>query len=146
MKGIKEDLKTIIENQETIITEILDIKRRVNIIEKVKDFQEDVIIEKIQEQKEILQEKIDTIEMSIKLIDRMLQSENKPKEENEESETVKLKQCRYNRRGFCKMKDECPFYHSSEICVDFVVSGVCSETSCLQRHPQTCYSFVQSEW
>ena len=147
MKGIKENLKIIIENQEKIITEVLDIKRRVNIIEKARGFREDVIIEKIEEQKEILLEKIDTIDMSIKLIDKMLHSENKPKEvdANEENDTVKLKQCRYNRKGYCKMKDECPFYHSSAICVNFVVFGVCSEPSCLERHPQTCYNFLQSE-
>ena len=57
--------------------------------------------------KEKLINKIVQMEMMVDLV--------KPKE-NEVLESKRIKRCRYNNAGFCKMGTECLFHHSEEIC------------------------------
>ena len=147
---IKKDLETIIKNQNTIISEVNDVKTRVFNLEnkdnnKITD--ENHLIEAIVKEKNLLQEKIDFIDESIKNINETL-LKMKIENENENDDKIKhrkkSKQCRYDRKGFCKRRESCHFVHSDEICEDYVVVGVCSKDDCRQRHPEYCYSFLQS--
>jgi len=46
--------------------------------------------------------------------------------------------CHYEKYGYCKMKEECLFFHPKETCrkVD------CDVKNCRQRHPQICRFFI----
>ena len=57
---------------------------------------------------------------------------------------TKRKHCTYDRRGFCKSRRNCPFFHTSIICTEFVVFGECRKSRCLNRHPKTCDTFFES--
>ena len=47
-------------------------------------------------------------------------------------------QCKFNKYGFCKFREECRNSHSKEIC------GIlhCNEQDCDRRHPRTCRFFA----
>ena len=146
----KQNLKKVIENQNKIIHEVLEIKRRVIGIENNenvdKDFGE-TIIKRIIEQKDILENRIVTIDATIKLIDDKLNAAEKERKRKIKSkiDLDKPKQCEFDRTGYCKLKQSCPLVHASEICETFVVIGVCSEEGCQKRHPKNCYNFIQSK-
>lgn len=57
----------------------------------------------------------------------------------------KTKQCKYNRKGYCRVKGSCPFFHSTKICEDIVAIGVCKKNTWFERHPDNCYNITQSE-
>lgn len=80
--------------------------------------------------KEKLINKIVQMEMMVDLV--------KPKE-NEVLESKRIKRCRYNNAGFCKMGTECLFHHSEEICEQYLMDGKCSRGKlCFNRHPKEC--------
>lgn len=58
---------------------------------------------------------------------------------------IETKQCIHDRKGFCKKRRNCPFFHASEICKQFVVIGYCRKSRCRKRHPSTCFNFFQSK-
>ena len=154
MNSIQKDVKIVIENQQVIINELLDIKRRVRVIENVENTKkndERMLFQYIQGQKDSLQEKIDTIEIAIKLLDDKL-GRMKADKDSEARKTfkpsekeMKTKQCKYDRKGFCRNREKCAYFHAFESCDDFVVTGICSKSGCDKRHPKTCYNFIQSE-
>ena len=45
---------------------------------------------------------------------------------------------KYERRGYCKEKENCPFYHTNEVCETYVELGVCYKETCKLRHPKPC--------
>ena len=50
----------------------------------------------------------------------------------------KVKQCRYNNKGYCKYKLKCKFEHSKEVCQYYLKGEKCTKKSCKQRHPKVC--------
>ena len=147
--SLKQDIKAIIDNQKIIMNEVIEIKRRVIKIENKEDSISE-FIENVQEQKDLLQEKIDSIEVSINIIDKLIEmkakTENKSKDTSEASDkNEEIKQCKFDRKGFCYNRERCAYYHASKICDTFVVVGVCSDLRCRKRHPKRCHSFIQSE-
>ena len=78
-------------------------------------YDEKVSLEAIYREKDLLQQKINCIDESIKL------------------------------KGFCNKRERCLFFHTQRVCEDYVVIGVCSQENCEQRHPQNCHSFLQSQ-
>jgi hypothetical protein len=152
MKPFERDIKTVIENQKRIIDEVLDIKNRVLVIEKHVNKDQNNITEiwqtAIEEQKAQLQERIDKIETAIKLIDDKLGN----KKANpivtthiQDKKPIQRRQCRYDRRGFCKRRSDCAYNHAQEICINYVYDGLCSNSTCFKRHPFICHSFTQSD-
>ena len=51
--------------------------------------------------------------------------------------TVKKKICKFEKFGYCKLKDECKDYHPTEICS----LQICNVGKCFKRHPQPCKYF-----
>ena len=51
--------------------------------------------------------------------------------------TVKKKICKFEKFGYCKLKDECKDYHPTEICS----LQICNVGKCLKRHPKPCKYF-----
>ena len=153
MKPFERVLEIVIENQIKIMNEVLDTKRRViNVETKVnaQNSYDEIIVENTKKQKDLLQIKINKIEESINLLDKKLEemkSGNHDKDENftKPNENKRAKQCKFNNKGFCKMKEWCQFYHEEEICESHVVFGVCSKSNCWRRHPHSCRTFEISE-
>ena len=48
------------------------------------------------------------------------------------------KVCHYEKYGYCKMKDDCLYFHPKELCE----KEQCDVKSCRQRHPQICKFFA----
>ena len=55
-------------------------------------------------------------------------------------EDKRRKICRHFNKGFCKMKDECVYFHKERICDASLQTGVCTEPKgvCWLRHPKEC--------
>ena len=50
------------------------------------------------------------------------------KSSNVKGKNVTLKKkCRHNNFGYCKMKAECVYHHSDQICDQFLANGKCTE-------------------
>ena len=50
----------------------------------------------------------------------------------------KIKKCRYHNRGYCKLKGNCNFFHSTSICQQFLDDRECQKKGCIERHPRDC--------
>ena len=51
--------------------------------------------------------------------------------------------CKYNKFGFCKLKDQCKKYHVNEACKE---GSFCGQiTICPLRHPKLCKRIVMEE-
>ena len=48
--------------------------------------------------------------------------------------------CKHHQTGYCKYKNQCPKYHSSNLCIE----NVCKDKSCKDRHPKTCKYFASN--
>ena len=48
------------------------------------------------------------------------------------------KVCHYEKYGYCKMKDDCLYFHPKVLCE----KEQCDVKSCRQRHPQICKFFA----
>ena len=66
-------------------------------------------------------------------------------EEKIKQGTMKIRKCRYHNRGFCKMKEECEFLHSENICEKYLQDGKCLQQDCPERHPKDCRYWVRYE-
>jgi hypothetical protein len=91
------------------------------------------------------------LERLIKKIDDNLEDVNKKigesllKIENLKTENHKfqIKQCIFDRKGFCKEEENCRFFHPLEICSDYIENRVCIKTCCRKRHPRLCRYFTR---
>ena len=64
--------------------------------------------------------------------------DNKDKSINE----LEIKQCKFDRVGYCKQeKDKCNFLHIEETCSFYIENDYCNKVSCKKRHPKKCYFF-----
>ena len=54
------------------------------------------------------------------------------------NENEERKQCRYDRRGYCRQLENCPFLHIDEVCQNHAKEGICSKLNCKLRHPKPC--------
>ena len=55
------------------------------------------------------------------------------------------KLCRYFNRGFCKRGVGCNFLHPQSICQAFIDGQYCKWDSCTNRHPKTCYQYINNK-
>ena len=100
------DLKVLLNSHSDSITDLENQKTNLNEMMKQIDANIDNINDKIHE--------------SINKIETL---------ENNENE-VEIKQCIYDRKGYCKMEDKCSYYHSEEICPDYIEKNICTEKQC----------------
>ena len=87
-----------------------------------------------------LNESIQNMNIEIKDLETKVKSEDK-KDSNPENKQ-EIKQCRYDRVGYCKKGvNKCKFLHVSETCTFYLENGFCNKLRCLQRHPRKCTFF-----
>ena len=67
------------------------------------------------------------------------QIENKKVASNNEK-----KQCKYDKYGFFRQRDECAYFHTLEICQNYADFGICPNIGCIKRHPKTCCSVFET--
>ena len=58
--------------------------------------------------------------------------------------TSGIKQCKFDRYGYCKEEEACKYFHAGEICSEYIEQGVCIKMECRKRHPRQCRYFQQS--
>ena len=63
----------------------------------------------------------------------------------EHSITGTVRKCRHHNRGYCKFGDNCIFFHSNDVCQDFLESGICRARECGKRHPKDCRYWKRKE-
>ena len=78
------------------------------------------------------------IEVSEGLIEKLKHEENKHEENNHDEKEDCIKQCIFDRKGYCYQKENCDFFHTEEICTTHVENGICNKTICRKRHPRQC--------
>ena len=61
--------------------------------------------------------------------------------------TVKEKRkCPYDNRGYCKHKNMCLYYHSGQVCDEFLRDGKCETgKSCKHRHPRDYRYWIRTD-
>ena len=52
-----------------------------------------------------------------------------------------VKQCIHDRKGFCRENNDCPFFHSEEICDIYMEKSICWKEKCRKRHPKSCWYY-----
>ena len=74
----------------------------------------------------------------------MLESiENVVKSNIENDEESDVKQCLFDRKGFCKAQSNCKFFHAENICEIYLTNKVCWKVKCRKRHPKVCRYFTR---
>ena len=59
--------------------------------------------------------------------------------ENDTNDDSSRKQCKFDRKGYCRQTNNCPFLHADKICEIYTRNGVCWKLNCNQRHPKLCW-------
>ena len=119
-----------------VIPEILGIKTRMEVFERNeinKNIILDMIVKDLVKQKMDVQNKLNDVDRSISHINvklREITEQHKGKVKTHD------KICKFDRTGFCRERHNCPYFHASKICEQFANSGVCTESSCRERHPK----------
>ena len=157
MKKLEKNQKNL-ENRITKLTEIC--RDRFKKVEKEFNAKyhahdEEVLNQKKEEIKisdtiTVLEAEHDVIADRIKIIDEALEAinsnidelKNKPVEIDvtdvkEEKENDK-KQCRFDKQGYCREKNRCPFYHADSVCAIYLSNGICWKRGCRDRHLTLC--------
>ena len=66
-----------------------------------------------------------------------------------EGKNLKVKEkrkCRYDNRGYCKHKNMCLYYHSGQVCDEFLRDGKCETgKSCKHRHPRDYRYWIRTD-
>ena len=142
-------MNLIIVNQKLVIAEILGMKSRIETLERQdinKNVAIDIVVESLLHQKRIIQQKLNQVDESLFYLNFKLASRNdemvKPKEAADKK-IVKI--CRFNRTGFCREREKCPYFHGIKVCQEFLDSGVCMKQKCCERHPKRCIYFQRGE-
>ena len=82
------------------------------------------------------------LELEIKILECNEMIENlKLKEAKDMVNDEEVKQCIYDRSGFCRENNDCQFFHSEEICDIYLGKRICWKEKCRKRHPKTCWYF-----
>ena len=130
--------------------------RIISLVEKIKSIEEErrVILREVKTVKnaaknsgaggEVLEEVCENLERLLENVVINVQENDTRKtkkiqqiKRNGESEMAKQK-CRYFNRGYCKYGSKCRFFHSQEICDEFVEEGICNKVGFTKRHPKHC--------
>ena len=114
-----DNLEIVVNEHEVEIAKIVEEKTNL-----------DTLIKKIDEKLDDYEEKIDG---TLKKIEDL-------KTEKDENE---IKQCSFDRKGYCKQEENCKFFHSQEVCSKYLETGVCNKTCCRKRHPRHCRYFLR---
>jgi len=97
-------------------------------------------ITKLEENKMDIVKRLGEIDDNIKKInDEILKIEEEKSLKEDNTKQLKVKVCRFNNLGYCKVgKKQCHFYHSEVICEIYTEKGICYRRLCEKRHPRPC--------
>ena len=137
-------LKRILISQ--MIPEILGMKTRIIAFERNemnKNIALDIIVTDLINQKINDQNKLNEVDKSINHINVKLRESTEPHKTEVKKADVKTsdKICKFNRLGFCRERQNCPYFHAIKVCEEFHNSDVCTKQSCCERHPRRCKYF-----
>lgn len=160
-KAMELEIKTLQKHMGGLVKTVLDLKSKVEALEKKPGEYLLDEVEKILERQRINDKAIAANNDAILKIDKEMHALSKTKQnddiENESgdkdlikdatknSSTVKetdvtrkylRKKCRYFNRGYCKMS-KCRYIHPEKIC-NIYLNGEKCESSCPDRHPKLC--------
>ena len=79
---------------------------------------------------------LEEIKIKIDSSEKLVEALKKEKAKQNETINLNIKQCVYYRRGYCREKEKCNFYHSNEICEIYLSNKVCWKEVCRKRHPK----------
>ena len=129
-----------------LIPEIIGMKTRIETFERKeneKNVTQDVIVTDLINQKINVQKKLSEVEKSINYLNIQLEENKEPKKSEEKEDEIKI--CKFNRMGFCRERQNCPYFHATKVCREYFNSGVCSKQRCCERHPRKCIYFDRGE-
>ena len=140
IKRVDKDLKD--EKNETD-------KRFDNVIENFESCNNTIVdhIDSIDE-KEIKLCKVTTemtmVNDAIKKFDDEIKEIEKRHGNEEPANQNEVKQCRFDKYGFCREgMEKCNFFHSPDTCGPYLEKGYCNKLVCRKRHPKRCIYFDQ---
>ena len=90
-----------------------------------------------------LQLQLSEVEKSINYLNIQLEDNKEPKKNEVKEDEIKI--CKFNRMGFCRERQNCPYFHATKVCQEYFNSGVCSKQRCCERHPRKCIYFDRGE-
>ena len=148
MNSLKNDVKTIMENQKHVIAEILGMKTRIEALERL-DFNKnvtiDIVVADLVNQKRLIHDKLVQVDRSINYLNYKLQESEKIEDKKVDDDKHVVKMCKFDRTGFCRERDNCTYFHGLRVCEEFLATGVCQKQKCFQRHPKRCIYFERGE-
>ena len=78
--------------------------------------------------------KIEASEILVKKLENDLINQNNV-------DKSEIKQCMFDRKGFCREQESCKFYHTDQICEIYIANQMCWKQNCKLRHPKHCRYF-----
>ena len=124
-KTVEENIESIAEIESKSLAITLKLQQINESLKKINDE-----IKECEKKEEIKLDKTDN--------DNTVENENISRNEKE------IKQCKFDRAGYCNLgKDKCNFLHVEETCSFFIKNGYCNKIACKKRHPKNCYFFEQ---
>ena len=88
----------------------------------------------------LIDDTLEGIKAEIEVLQKHIENDNSARNniQDEPKEIDDRKHCRYNRRGYCRQQEGCPYYHTNEVCEAYVATGICCRQNCRLRHPKIC--------
>ena len=159
-KGMEEEIKNLQKHMGGLVKTIIDLKHRVETLEKGANENHKKEIEYISENQNVIDKAIAANKNAIQNIDKEIHTLSQSKrvgkntidkkiadkaiEENGDTEKsdvvneLKARKCRYFNRGYCKYTSKCRFFHPGDICQTYLDSHKCIQKECPLRHPKQC--------
>ena len=114
MNSLKNDVKTIMENQKHVIAEILGMKTRIEALERLdfnKNVTVDIVVADLVNQKRLIHDKLVQVDRSINYLNYKLQESEKIEDKKVDDDKHVVKMCKFDRTGFCCERDNCTYFH-----------------------------------
>ena len=87
---------------------------------------------------EIIDKNLEEFDIKIEALEKSLELLNYQKTRQNDLEQTNTKQCHYDRKGYCRKKGNCKFFHADGICEIFLSNKICWMEHCKLRHPKNC--------
>ena len=160
---VEEEIKSMEKHTAGLVRTILDLKSRVEFLEKKGEENKN-----LGERKQVIEESISANSDAVKRLEKEITSIIKDKNKKKVDEAIKrlddeikdIKKgamkvilgeeasipynkttkdikCRYFNGGFCKFRGKCRFNHPKEVC-EIYKSEECDQSKCGKRHPKAC--------
>ena len=154
---MEEEIKTLQKHVGGLVKTILSMKSQIEVLEKKVESKNMGEVEKIMEEKEVVDKAIAANREAIQCMDNEIkeilkkETKNSVQLDTQESHLINVdatvekiaksksdKVCGHNNGGYCKYRSKCRYYHSKEICEEYSSTGKCSLKECRERHPRKC--------